>query len=247
MAFRDSFEFVQDFSRKVIHHMRKITAPQSLCFAVLFISAIALGIYSAALLLGKVRLGDFRGVTLISASIIFVYVFSIIIYRAFIKILPLRNGSIEKGSSAEFGYHVYLLFYLILFQPLTRSLVIPVPLMRTIYLALGARFGENTYSAGTILDPPLTRIGDNCIVGHDAVLFSHAVEGESLSLAEIWIGNNVTIGAKAVIQPGVVIEDDAIIAVSAVVSKGTRVGRGELWGGVPARRIRMALHERMAP
>jgi acetyltransferase-like isoleucine patch superfamily enzyme len=81
-------------------------------------------------------------------------------------------------------------------------------------------------------------MGDNCIVGHDAVLFCHAVEGRSLALAPIVLGNNVTIGAKAVVMPGVTIGDDAVVAVGSVVAKGTRIGDGELWGGTPARKLR---------
>lgn len=203
----------------------------------MFVLAAALGIGTTAVLLGSAPLGDFRGVALLIAGILLIYGYAILIYRGFLKLSPLQNGPIACESKAEFRYHVYLLFYLVLFQPLTRSLLIPVPLMRVIYLALGAKLGKNSYSAGTILDPPLTYIGDNCIIGHDALLFSHAVEGDRLSLAEIRIGSNVTIGANAVIQPGVVIEDGAIIAVNAVVSKGTHVGAREVWGGTPARRI----------
>lgn len=220
--------------------MRKISLAQTLCFLVLLATAIALGLGTTALLFGRLPLGDFRGITLVAAAIVLVFAYAIALHRTFLFFIPLRSGYLAPGSREEFAYHVYLLCYLVLFQPLTRGLFVPVPLMRVIYLALGAKLGTNSYSAGTILDPPLTHVGDNCIIGHDAVLFSHAVEGDDLSLAPIVIGNNVTIGAKAVIQPGVVIEDGAIIAVNAVVSKGTHVGRGELWGGIPARRLREA-------
>jgi hypothetical protein len=81
---------------------------------------------------------------------------------------------------------VNILFYLILFNSLIRTHFLPVPLLRLVYLALGgARLGHNTYSAGAILDPPLTYIGNNCIIGHDAVLFSHAIENRRLSLSAI--------------------------------------------------------------
>lgn len=92
--------------------------------------------------------------------------------------------------------------------------------MRMIYLALGARLGAETYSAGTILDPPLTEVGARSIIGHDAVLFSHVVEGAALSLAPIRIGDDVTIGAKAVIMPGVVIGNGAIVAVGRWCPRG---------------------------
>lgn len=89
-----------------------------------------------------------------------------------------------------------------------------------------------------ILDPPLTHIGDNCIIGHDAVLFSHAIEGKKLSLTAIHIGNNVTIGAHAVVTSGVTIGDGAIISASAVAIKSSHIGVGEVWGGVPAKLLR---------
>ena len=113
-----------------------------------------------------------------------------------------------------------------------------MPLFRLIYLALGARLGRNTYSAGVILDPPLTRVGNNCIIGHDAVLFSHAIEGRRLSLSAIRIGNEVTIGATAVIMSGGTIGDGAMVSAGAVVTKDSRIGAGEIWGGVPAKPLK---------
>lgn len=218
--------------------MRSISGLQALAFFGLLSISVATGIYATYFLFGTLPMGDFRGVVLTTLGVVLVYFFAILVYRIFLTFAPLENGPITEGSREEFSYHVYLLFYLILFQPLTRSLLLPVPLMRVIYIGLGAKLGANSYSAGTILDPPLTTIGNNCIIGHDAVFFSHAVEGQRLSLAAIVVGNNVTIGANSVIQPGVVIEDNAIVAVNAVVSKGTHIGKGEVWGGTPARCIR---------
>ena len=218
--------------------MRKITPGQSATFATFLTLALVLGVLTAHLSLGSLPLGDFRGVTLVAAALALIYGYALVLYRLFLWFAPLQEGPIAEGSGNEFRYHVYLLFFLVLFQPLTRSLFVPVPLMRLIYLALGAKLGFNSYSAGTLLDPPLTVVGDNCIIGHDSVLICHAVEGNDLALAPIRLGNNVTIGAKAVILPGVTIGDGAVVAVSAVVAKGTEIGAGELWGGIPARRMR---------
>lgn len=217
--------------------MRKISFAQVACFA---------SLVTLALLAGWLALYGFNRVLDASADshgpsvgnwLVLSYLFTFPVYRTYLARFPLREGSIGKGSREEFRYHVYLLFFLTLFQPLIRSLFLPVPIMRVVYQALGTRLGRNTYSAGVILDPPLTTLGDDCIVGHDAVLFCHAVEGDRLSLSPIIIGHRVTIGAKAVIQPGVIIGDDAIVAVGSVVRKSTRIGPGETWGGVPARRL----------
>src|SRR6266511_711704 len=218
--------------------MRKIAFGPIVVFAICLSLAIILGVMTTAALLGLVAVGDFRGVTGVAVGRVSIYVYAVVVYRLFLLVAPLREGVIAEGSRDEFNYHVYLLFYLLLFQHLTRSLFLPVPLMRMIHRALGARLGDNTYSAGTILDPPLTEVGHNTIIGHDALLFSHAVEGNDLSLAAIRIGDNVTIGAKAVIMPGVTIGDGSIVAVSAVVLKGTSIGADEVWGGIPARMMR---------
>ena len=217
--------------------MRKISWAQVGCFTLLVAVALLAGwlaSYGIDWVLDAISpnhrpsIGIWLGVT---------YLFSFLVYRAYLAKFPLREGPIAKNSPGEFHYHVYLLFFLILYQPLIRSLFVPVPIMRVVYQALGCRLGRNTYSAGVILDPPLTSLGDGCIVGHDAVLFCHAVEGDQLSLAPIHIGNGVTIGAKAVVQPGVTIGDGAIVAVGSVVRKHTRIGSNETWGGVPARML----------
>lgn len=218
--------------------MRQITAGQITVFFSLLILILILGIFTTQLLLGKVSLGDFRGVTLVAAAIVFIYLYAFLVYRLFLHFVPLKEGEISEGSREEFAAQVNILFYLMLFNSLIRTHFLPVPLVRLIYLALGAHLGRNTYSAGTILDPPLTYIGDNCIIGHDAVLFSHAIEGKRFALAAIQIGNNVTIGATAVIMSGVIIGDGAIVSAGSVVGKGTRIGAGEIWGGVPAKLIK---------
>ena len=218
--------------------MRRITATQILVFLALFTLAVSLGIGTTAFLLGGLPLGDFRGIVLVVGATILIYLYAFLIYRLFLSFVPLGEGVIEEGSRRELAAQVNILFYLILFNSLIRTHFIPIPLLRMIYLALGAKLGSNTYSAGTILDPPLTYIGANSIIGHDAVLFSHAIEGKRFSLNPIRIGDNVTIGAKAIVMSDVVIGDDAIVSAGAVVTKGSRIGEGEVWGGVPARPLR---------
>jgi acetyltransferase-like isoleucine patch superfamily enzyme len=58
-----------------------------------------------------------------------------------------------------------------------------------------------------------------------------------LLTAPVRIGSRVTVGLMAVILPGCVIGDGAVIAAGSVLSKGAQVGPGEIWAGVPARRV----------
>lgn len=218
--------------------MRKIGVAEIMVFLALLCGVIGLTLITTKFLFGGLPLGDFRGVSLLAAAILVFYMYAFVIYRLFMFFMPLGEGEIAERSREEFSYHVYLLFYLILFYPLMRSGAMPVPLMRLVYLALGARLGPNTYSSGIMLDPPFIDIGSNSIVGQYALLVPHVIEGRRLAHYPIRIGSNVTIGAHAVVLSGVSIGDNAIVATGAVVPKGTKIGADEVWGGVPARCLR---------
>jgi acetyltransferase-like isoleucine patch superfamily enzyme len=200
--------------------------------------ASLLAIATTAWTFGSIPLGDFRGITLVAIGVSLLYIYAIVIYRLFLKVYPLHAGEIEAGSAQESVYHIYILFYLMLFYPIMRSGFMPAPLMRMFYLAIGTRLGTNTYSQGIIHDPPFVEIGDNSVVGQYAILVPHVIEGTRLAHYPIKIGNNVTIGAHSSILSDVEIGDHATVATGAVVSKGTRIFEGETWGGVPAVRIR---------
>lgn len=216
--------------------MRKITASQIAVFFTLFSVAAAAAVATTAGVVGWLPLGDFRGVVLSLAGVLFFYVYAIGIYRLFLRFFPLRPGEIAPQSQQEFVYHVYILFYLILFYPLILSSVLPAPLARTLCIALGARLGANTYSQGIILDPPFVSIGANSVVGLSAILCPHVIEGERLAHYPIRIGDNVTIAGTAIVLADVLIGDGATVSVGALVVKGTRIGPGEIWSGNPARR-----------
>lgn len=217
--------------------MRKITASQITFFLALLGLIIVLAATSTSFLARKEWLGDFYAVIYVIVLVTLIYAWAFVVYRVFLRVLPLQEGYIEPGSRAEFVAQVNILFYLMLFNSLIRTDFLPVPLKTLVYSFLGTKFGSNSFSPGTILDPPLTEIGDNTIIGHAATLYSHAIEGHHFALERIVLGNNVTVGAHAVIMSGVTVGDGAIVSAGAVVKKGTRIGAGEHWGGVPARRI----------
>ncbi len=105
---------------------------------------------------------------------------------------------------------------------------------RLMGMRIGARVQINT---AVIADQNLISIGDDTVIGGDVTLVAHAAEGGKLVTAPVRIGRRVTVGLMAVVFPGCEIGDDAVIAAGAVLSKGARVGPGEIWAGVPARRV----------
>jgi len=219
--------------------MRKIKPSQVLVFSTLLLLAIALAIGSTQWLLGDLGLGDFRGIILLATGVGFLYIYAIALYRLLMARFSLLPGEVRRDSRQEFIYHVHVLFYLLLFYPVIRSGIPPAPFMRLFYQALGARLGANTYSQGIIHDPLFVSIGHDSVVGQGALLIPHVIEGDRLAHFPIRIGNHVTIGANAAVLSDVEIGDHAIVATGAVVKKGSRIGSHEVWGGVPARCIKL--------
>ena len=170
----------------------------------------------------------------LATSLVFLGV-SIFLYRVFLKFFPMPVGEIPDGSRQEFYYFVYLLHWLVLFAPLTRATFIPAPFSRLIMIALGARVGPGSYSSGVVMDSQFVTVGSNSLIGLDVAILPHALEGSRAAHYPIVIGSGVTIGARALIMAGVEIGDGAVVAMNSVVTKHTRIGPNEVWGGIPAR------------
>ncbi|MCB1783151.1 MAG: acyltransferase [Alphaproteobacteria bacterium] len=218
--------------------MRKIALSQIIVFSVFYITAISAAVFSTWLTFGALPMGDFRGIVLFLGGIVFFFVYLILIYRIFMVFFPLEAGNVPPGSKQEFIYHVYVLFFLLGFYSVLKSGFIPIPLLRAFYMALGAKLGKNTYSAGMIYDPLFIKIGHDCLLGHGSVLTPHAIENERLSHFPIEIGDHVTLGVGSIVLQGVKIRNNAIVSAGAVVLKNTVIGENEIWGGIPARLIK---------
>jgi acetyltransferase-like isoleucine patch superfamily enzyme len=69
-------------------------------------------------------------------------------------------------------------------------------------------------------------IGDDTVVGGDAVLTAHLFENDTLFIAPIRIGKNCMIGAHAILCPGAVVGDGATVGIRSVVRVGGPRHRG---------------------
>jgi len=110
---------------------------------------------------------------------------------------------------------------------------------------LGISVGEGcrifTSSFGS--EPWLISIGNNVTITSGVKLLTHDgatwlirdERGRRYSFKRIQIGNNVFIGVNAIIMPGVIIEDNVIIAAGSIVTKS--VPSGSIVGGNPAKII----------
>ncbi len=115
-------------------------------------------------------------------------------------------------------------------------------LKRLFYRLVGAIVGKHVAfgfeATLDILYPQDITIGDNSIVGYDATILCHGYTVPAYQRGKVTIGRDVSIGAKALILPGVTIGDGATIGAMALVNRD--VPPGEFWAGVPARKVRDA-------
>ncbi|MHA1362095.1 MAG: acyltransferase [Candidatus Freyarchaeota archaeon] len=101
---------------------------------------------------------------------------------------------------------------------------------------LGAKMGYGTQAA-LVTDPYLAEFGDGAIAGANAVIPGHAFAGGRLLIGKVKLGRNVTIGANAVLFPGVEVGDNSIVATLSTVPYKTKIPPNQVWAGNPARQI----------
>jgi len=106
------------------------------------------------------------------------------------------------------------------------------------YSLWGARIGKFVAVGGKIIDPRLTVLEDGCVIGEGSLLTSHAMTKDRFILREIHIGAEATVGAGSILMPGVRVGAGSILLPGSIVRAGTVVPPGQVWGGVPAVRIK---------
>lgn len=182
---------------------------------------------------------EFAGIAKIALFVLLLFLVTGLLLRLVRMICPMKEGSFpldkgKEGASWKLQGFLYI-FNLGLFM---NSYLIPVNLRGLLYSFLGAKIGKWVMIGGKILEPPLVEIGDYSQLGEDVLLTAHTVERGMVTMGKIRIGRHVTVGVKAVIFPGVEIGDNAIIAAGSVVTKNTKVPMNEIWGGIPARKLK---------
>lgn len=99
----------------------------------------------------------------------------------------------------------------------------------------GPRFGDACVISGGVMMGPGFVIGDECFIGPNVTLCNDQWPSASKvgldlgamrsgAFVTVRIGNRATIGANAVILPGVTVGDDAVIAAGAVCGKDVPAG-----------------------
>ncbi|MFX1559020.1 MAG: acyltransferase [Promethearchaeota archaeon] len=155
--------------------------------------------------------------------------FLMVFFRLARRGIPfLDDGYYEAESEAWLLYEYFEVYYIL--YPYFAGFFSIFFDTKPRHQAFGAKIGENSIVGnGRLFNPERTIIGDNCFFGYDAILSGHVYEGRRLYLQTVRLGNNVTVGANAVILPGADIGDNVIIGANSVVPKDKVIPSNTIW------------------
>ncbi|MFX0117267.1 MAG: acyltransferase [Candidatus Hodarchaeota archaeon] len=176
-------------------------------------------------------------------ALIATYVFALFLFLIidFISRLLLRNSSeiLAPGTFSRFIWGIGEIArtnYLHLLHGLGIIAGYPNVALRLLGLKHGKQF---SIIDARINDPSRVTIGNNVLIGTDATVGEqfHPFRGE-VDRRPIKIGNDCLIGAKSVIQSGVEIGDNVVVAILSMVPSGSVLESSWIYGGIPAKKIR---------
>ncbi len=143
--------------------------------------------------------------------------------------IPFLEDGYYDASTEEWLLYEYYEVYYVLFPYFAGFFSVFLD-TKPRHQAFGAKIGKNTIVGnGRLFNPERTIIGDNCFFGYDAILSGHVYEGRKLYLKTVRLGNNVTIGANAVVLPGADIGDNVIVGANTVVPKDATIPPNTIW------------------
>lgn len=162
------------------------------------------------------------------ASAYVFFFFGLLLMGCVIRLLSLgiRPGRHNAASLTVLIWIVLSGVWTLAFR-LILPLVPMTPFSMMFHRLSGCRIGKNVWiNTNSLLDCYMISIGDNTIIGGEAVLSPHVYENGRLLIRKITIGRNCLIGGHAYISPGVTIGDGSVIGMKAYVRKGRVIPPG---------------------
>ena len=105
---------------------------------------------------------------------------------------------------------------------------------------IGMRIGKNVGIAPEVLIDPfypeLITIEDNVIIGWGTRILCHEFTETHIRFGKVHIKHNALLGAFSTVRAGVTVGEGAVVGMDSLLLKD--VPAKELWGGVPAKKIR---------
>jgi acetyltransferase-like isoleucine patch superfamily enzyme len=170
----------------------------------------------------------------------FVFGFTLlIVVPIYNRLLPTRVRPFKGGYYSLQAVPWFLhngLFYLVRFTFLPFVTLTPFGIW--FLKSMGMKIGRHAFiNTEYISDPQLITLGEDVALGGSVRIFAHYGGHGNLVVAPVIISRRATIGLAATVMGDVHVGADATILAHSVLMPGSRVGNGETWGGIPARRI----------
>ena len=155
--------------------------------------------------------------------------------------LGFKPGAYEIGSPVFFRWLVYSGLHL-------WTVNIVLPFLRgnnwiKIYLRVaGAKVGKEVFvNSKDIYDPYLLAIGDNVLIGGEALLNCHLFENGRLHLGKIILGDGTTIGGGAYLTPGTTTGKNSQVGIFTYLRRNTTISDRETLMTPPGMSMRQAI------
>jgi acetyltransferase-like isoleucine patch superfamily enzyme len=163
-------------------------------------------------------------------------VFSMLLLAAIRRFRPYPSGRFKMRSTA-FSYWKLNAVLVDLAHKALRPFA-TVFTESLIHAGFGVKMGKQTAIAGVLRDHPLLYVGDYATVGQNCVITAHAITHDEIVLAPVRIGRGAVVGINCVVMPGVELGEGAVLAPGGVATIGTKIQPYELWGGIPACKLK---------
>jgi len=106
------------------------------------------------------------------------------------------------------------------------------------FKAFGVKTRMGTAFFNAWVDSEFLEVGNNSMIGLGAVVLSAAVVGDYFIIKKTKIGDNVLIGAHAIVMPGTEIGNDAILGAMASTTIGQKLEPAWAYMGDPAKKFK---------
>jgi hypothetical protein len=185
---------------------------------------------SPAILAGAIPgLGSIVLFCLFLGAAAFVFFFFGLLLMGFI--IRLLSLGIKPGRHDAASMTVLLWIILSGVWTLAVRLILPMvpmtPISQMFHRLSGCRIGRNVWiNTINMIDCYMVSIGDNTIIGGDAIISPHVYESGKLLIQRITIGKNCLIGGQAYLSPGVTIGDGSVIGMKVYIRKGRQIPAG---------------------
>jgi hypothetical protein len=121
---------------------------------------------------------------------------------------------------------------------LSKKLFIHSPYPDYIYKLFGFKRRKGVSILTRLWDPDLLDIGENTLIGTDAIVSGHYIKNGVLYRKRVKIGKNVTLGARCISSVGIVIGDNTVFGYGSTIPPHSVLEPNSFYSGVPVKKIR---------